>query len=257
MTVEPLHTSAAGLAPVTDHFAARAATYDRSSAWCTDPALARLIVSAASAGPDAQVLDVACGTGLVARLFHRRVARVVGLDITTEMARQAAPHVDELHIAPAERMPFPDHTFDVVVCRQGIQFMELPDAVREMARVSRPGGRVVLVHLCAYGDEDRREYFEILRLRNPARRHFFVPSDLERLMAAAGLAEISVHRHMSAEDVDVWSGNGAIEEENREAIRRAYRSASSAFRDLHAVEEADGRIVDHMLFAVAVGIRPV
>jgi SAM-dependent methyltransferase len=241
---------------VIDHFASRAARYDRSSAWCTDDALGELVLELAEPRPTDQVLDVACGTGLVSRLFAGRAARVVGVDITAEMAAQAAPYLDETVIAPAEAMPFESGTFDITVCRQGIQFMNLPDAVTEMVRVTRPGGVVVLVHLCAYGPTDSAEYFEILRLRNPVRRHFFLPADIGNLLLDAGCEPVETREFVSVEDVDVWSDNGAIEEERREAIRAVYRGASPEFQRLHAVRESDGRFVDNMLFIVAAGRRP-
>ncbi len=238
---------------MTGHFAARAATYDRSSSWCTDSDLAEVVLATTSPRPTDRVLDVACGTGLVSRVFRGRTAEVVGVDITEEMAEQARAHVDRLVISPAESMPFEDASFDIVVCRQGVQFMNLPDAVEEMVRVTRPGGKVVLVHLCAYGPADRDEYFEILRLRNPVRRHFFLPTDLEDLVRKAGCDAVTTRRYVSVEDVDVWSDNGAIEEERREAIREVYRNASPRFRSLHAVRESDGRFTDHMLFVVVTG----
>ncbi|MEV3874155.1 sulfotransferase [Streptomyces sp. NPDC049906] len=241
---------------VTGHFAARSATYDRSSSWCTDAELGRLVIELTRPRPEHRVLDVACGTGLVSRLFGGRVAEVTGVDITPEMADRARPHLDRLVIAPAESLPFPDDSFDVVVCRQGVQFMTLPDAAAEMVRVLRPGGRIVLVNLCAYGTADRAEYFEVLRLRNPVRRHFFLPQDLEALLRAAGCEEVELHRFVSAEDVDVWSDNGAIEESRREAIREVYRNASAEFLSLHAVKETDGGFVDQMLFVAAAGRKP-
>jgi DNA gyrase subunit B len=241
---------------VADHFSLRAPTYDRSSSWCTDKELGELLLDLAQPGRHDRVLDVACGTGLVSRLFSGQVAELVGVDLTEEMADQAAPHLDRLVITPAEHLPFEDSTFDIVVCRQGIQFMDLPAAVAEMVRVVRPGGRVVVVNLCAYDERDREEYFEILRLRNPVRRHFFLPSDLEELLRKAGCDRTDTRSYVSREDVDIWSDNGAIEEERREAIREVYRTASMNFRSLHAVREADGRFTDHMLFVLAAGAKP-
>jgi DNA gyrase subunit B len=242
---------------VQGHFSARAPSYERSSSWCTDEALDGLLLARAQPRATDRVLDVACGTGLVSRLFHGRVARVVGVDVTPEMSARSRAYLDELVIAPAEAMPFESDSFDVVVCRQGIQFMTLPDAVREMARVTRPGGRIVLVNSCAYGQADRDEYFEILRLRNPVRRQFFEPPDLERLLGNdAGCVDVVLDRYVSVEDVDNWSDNGAIDEARREQIREIYRCASADFRRLHAVEEADGRFVDHMLFVIVAGRKP-
>ncbi|MFE7318748.1 class I SAM-dependent methyltransferase [Streptomyces sp. NPDC057555] len=239
---------------VIGHFSARADRYDRSSSWCTDDALADLTVELAQPTPQDRVLDVACGTGLVALRFRERAASVVGIDITSDMADQARKHLDDLVIAPAEAMPFPDDSFDIVVSRQGIQFMDLPDAVQEMVRVTRPGGRIVLLNLCAYGPADREEYFEVLRLRNPVRRHFFLPEDVPALLRDAGCDPVTHQRYVSVEDVDVWSDNGAIDEERREAIRGVYRSASPEFSKLHAVQHIDGRFVDHMLFVAVCGV---
>ncbi|ABD11149.1 ubiquinone biosynthesis protein UbiE [Frankia sp. CcI156] len=241
---------------VVGHFSARARTYDMSSSWCTDDELGAVIVRVANAGPTDRVLDVACGTGLVSRLFHGRVGAVIGVDITEDMAAQARPHLDELVISPAEELPWPNASFDVVVCRQGVQFMRLPDAVREMVRVLRPGGRLILINLCAYGPDDRDEYFEVLRLRNPVRRHFFLPEDMAKLVASSGCTDLRTERYVSIEDVDVWSDNGAIDESAREAIREVYRSASPEFSRLHSVHQRNGLFVDHMLFVIASGCKP-
>ncbi|MFE0420248.1 class I SAM-dependent methyltransferase [Streptomyces tendae] len=238
---------------VVQHFVSRALTYDKSSSWCTDERLGELVTDTVRALPGDQVLDVACGTGLVSRLFFGRVGRVVGVDITADMAVQAQPYLDELVIAPAENLPFASGTFDLTICRQGIQFMTLPDAVAEMVRVTRPGGLVVVINLCAYSAADSAEYFEVLRLRNPVRRHFFLADDLTALLRDNGCDEVRTHEYVSAEDVDVWSDNGAITEESRQAIRDVYRNASPEFRRLHAVRDDDGRIVDNMLFVVAAG----
>jgi len=103
--------------------------------------------------PGERVLDVACGTGVVARLATQQVGTtgtVAGLDVNPGMlavARSAAPDgvPIEWHEAGAEAMPFPDASFDVVLCQMGLQFM--PDkaaALREMRRVLVRGGRLIL-----------------------------------------------------------------------------------------------------------------
>ena len=236
------------------HFTARAERYDRSSRWVTDAALQARVWALLAPQPTDEVLDVACGTGLVSAWFKGKVARVVGADITEAMFAQARPRLDELVVTPAESLPFPDGCFDIVICRQGTQFMDDAAAIREMVRVLRPGGRVCIINLCAYGEEDRAEYFEILRLRNPARRNFYLREDLHRLLTEAGCATVAVHDYVSIEDVDAWADHGAIEDARREAIREVYRSASPAFHALHAVSTEDNtRFHDHMLFGIAIG----
>lgn len=242
---------------VVTHFTARAYKYDDSSKWCTDDAMLKTIVRSLQPAAEATVLDIACGTGLVSRQFRGKVKQLVGIDLTEAMFHKARAHADALVKASAERLPFKSGSFDIALERQGIQFMEAADAVREMARTTRPGGKVCLIQLCAYGPEDQEEYFEILRLRNPARRNFFRREDLARLLREAGCVEVGVMDFISEEDVERWADNGAIEDEGRRQIREIYQKATPGFNQYHAVRiEADGRIVDRMLFGIAIGTIP-
>lgn len=111
---------------------------------------ARLLVAEAGIGPGDAVLDLACGTGLVARHAVPIVApggRVVGADINTAMldvARERCPDSVELVEAPCDALPFDDATFTHVICQQGLQFFPDPTgALRETRRVLRPGGVLV------------------------------------------------------------------------------------------------------------------
>ncbi len=102
--------------------------------------------------PGDDVLDVACGTGIVAREAAKRVGAegcVTGLDPNPVML-QAARVIPQDGSAPlswvrgrAEDQPFDDGQFDVVLCQQGVQFFaDRPAAAREMRRVLRSGGHV-------------------------------------------------------------------------------------------------------------------
>jgi SAM-dependent methyltransferase len=102
------------------------------------------------------VLDVATGTGrLPLALLEQPTfqGRVIALDLSRKMlavaAGKLAPfdgRVSLLH-QPAESLPFPDGTFDLVTCLEALEFMTNPRAVlRELARVLRPGGLLVLTN---------------------------------------------------------------------------------------------------------------
>lgn len=115
--------------------------------------LADDLVEAAALQAGERVLDVACGTGVVARLAASQVGptgSVTGLDVNSGMlaaARAAAPSdlSIEWHEASAEDMPLPDRGFDAVLCQMGLQF--IPDksaALSEMRRVLVENGRAAL-----------------------------------------------------------------------------------------------------------------
>lgn len=99
-----------------------------------------------------QVLDVACGTGIVARLAWPQVApsgRVLGLDVNRAMLEVARGVEDaegiEWREADAAAMPFDEGSFDIALCHHGLQYF--PDrraALAEMRRVLRPSGRLAL-----------------------------------------------------------------------------------------------------------------
>ncbi|HKJ76903.1 MAG TPA: methyltransferase domain-containing protein [Gammaproteobacteria bacterium] len=108
------------------------------------------LVEAAALHPGERVLDVACGTGIVARLAAEAVGprgTVAGLDPHPGMlavAREAAGSV-AWHEAPAESIPLPDEGFDVVLCSMGLQFFSAREAgLAEMRRVLVPGGRLLV-----------------------------------------------------------------------------------------------------------------
>lgn len=104
--------------------------------------------------PRDRVLDVACGTGIVARLAAQQVGAsgdVTGIDLNAEMLREARTQSARLGAkvgwveGHVETLPFRDATFDVVLCQQSIQFFsDQTRAIQEMKRVLAPGGRFAL-----------------------------------------------------------------------------------------------------------------
>jgi ubiquinone/menaquinone biosynthesis C-methylase UbiE len=111
---------------------------------------ATVMVDAAGVGPGDRVLDVGCGTGVVARAAAERVetsGSVTGLDLNDGMlAVAAASHPDiTWRQGPAEHLPFDDGAFDRVVSQFMLMFLEEPDqALSEMRRVLAPSGSVAL-----------------------------------------------------------------------------------------------------------------
>ncbi len=112
--------------------------------WCP------LVVNSAAVSRGQPVADIACGTGALALALQQVVGdegSVTGVDNNAGMlavARAKSPVID-WQLAAAEALPFADDSFDRVTCQFGLMYFEdRVAAIREMLRVLRPGGRVVL-----------------------------------------------------------------------------------------------------------------
>lgn len=125
--------------------------YERLLAPAVFEPWASVLLDTVGVAPGSRVLDVASGTGVVARAAARRVGvdgYVVASDVSGPMlARSAAVGAEgaaapiEYREAPADALPFEDGSFDAVLCQQGLQFFPAPPAaISEMRRVLRPRG---------------------------------------------------------------------------------------------------------------------
>jgi demethylmenaquinone methyltransferase / 2-methoxy-6-polyprenyl-1,4-benzoquinol methylase len=131
-------------------FAPLGPTYERYARLLSlgqDPRWRRFLVSRVEAGPGDEVLDVATGTGAVAReLLRQKGCAVVGVDQSPEMlavAREQLPATIKLVEASAEHLPFEDASFDALTVTYLLRYVDDPAAtLAELARVVRSGGTV-------------------------------------------------------------------------------------------------------------------
>lgn len=165
----------------------------------------------ARVGPGSRALDVATGTGDLAIALRERGADAVGVDFAEnmlEIARRKAPAI-EFRTGDALALDFPDDSFDAATVGFGARnFSDLDQGLREMARVVKPGGRVIVLEITTpqrpplswffrvwfdgvvpligrvAGDPDAYEY-----LPNSVKR-FPGPRDLAARMAAAGTTDV-------------------------------------------------------------------
>jgi ubiquinone/menaquinone biosynthesis C-methylase UbiE len=176
--------------------------------------LAADLVDAAALQIGERVLDVACGTGVVARLAAERIGetgRIAGSDVNRsmlEVARSlpAAGVSIEWHEADAESLPHAEESFDAVLCQMGLQFVANKlAALREMRRVLVAGGRAVVnvpgpapAPMAAFADALERH----VGAKAAAFMHLvfslYDTGELRELLAAAGFREIDVRRATKA-----------------------------------------------------------
>jgi demethylmenaquinone methyltransferase / 2-methoxy-6-polyprenyl-1,4-benzoquinol methylase len=215
-------------------FAPLGPTYDRYAALLSfgqDPRWRRFLVSRIEADRDAVVLDVATGTGAVAReLLERHACRVVGIDQSPEMLGEARRRLGErveLHEGRAESLPFENSSFDALTFTYLLRYVDDPaTTLTELARVVRPGGRIAMlefglpqrlarplwelyvrVGLPALGRAISPGWHEVGRFLGPSIRDFWTNWPLPRLLEtwrAAGIEEPRARRMSLGGGIVVW-----------------------------------------------------
>ena len=156
-----------------------------------------ILIRLARSSPGDEMLDVACGPGLVACRFAPLVKRVTGLDLTPAMIRQAE-QAQVSHgysnmawqIGDVDSLPFGDASFDIVLTRYSFHHFQQPAKVMaEMMRVCRPGGTVLVADV-AQPSQRVEGYDEIERLRDPSHVHALSREEFAGILGDSGLQDL-------------------------------------------------------------------
>ena len=176
-------------------FGAAAAAYSSSLTHSDSRALSR-VVELADPRPEYVVLDVATGAGHTALALAPHVTQVIAYDMTEPMLAETRHNAVARGLTnvltrqgTAEALPFPDESFDIVTVRQAPHhYADVRTAVREMARVVKRSGRIVIVDSVSPDDDLLdRQWNHIEKLRDPSHVRNYRPSEWRAFMKDAGL----------------------------------------------------------------------
>ncbi|MBV8614597.1 MAG: methyltransferase domain-containing protein [Acetobacteraceae bacterium] len=195
---------------ILDQFTRQATPFSTAPGISDERAL-HMIVTAARPDPDDTVLDLACGGGLIVCAFAPRVRHATGIDLTPAMLARARALAAERGITNVtwregdiSALPWPDATFNIVVTRFSLHHLLDPlGALREMVRVCRPGGRVVVADMYASEDPEKAAAWNRLEvLRDPSHVRVLSLTELKALFPAAGLPAPEAAFYELRSDVD-------------------------------------------------------
>ena len=236
-------------------FGAAAAAYS-SSLTHRDPDALRRVVELACPKPEHVVLDVATGAGHTALALAPHVREVIAYDMTEQMLAETrrgalARGLTNVRTSQgiAESLPFPDRSFDIVTVRQAPHhYADVRKAIREMARVVKRGGRVVIVDSVSLEDDLLdRQWNHIEKLRDPSHVRNYRPSEWRAFVREAEL-------RVSFEECSYATENGApmdfaawVHRMNAppaivEEVTRLFREASAGLAAALRIQSVDGAI---------------
>ncbi len=176
------------------HFDGQAAEYDRRDTYYysrNGKISCRDIAEQIKSIPFEALLDVGCGTGfLIDLLSGQKTARYCGIDLSDEMirmAREKAIQGAEFIAGSADRLPYPDESFDIVTCSQRFHHYPYPEqAMREAGRVLKPGGLYILSDTRIGGAGAWIDNHILFKLMKSGDCHTTNRRGIEKMMADAG-----------------------------------------------------------------------
>jgi ubiquinone/menaquinone biosynthesis C-methylase UbiE len=239
---------------VKSQFGPVADRYTTSPTHANPEALAGL-VALAQPRPGDQVLDVATGAGHMALALAPYVAEVIAYDLTAAMldevnrnaARRGLRNITTLQGA-AECLPFEAGRFDIVTVRiASHHFADIEQAVREMSRVVKRGGRGVVVDTTVPEDDVLDEEINAIeKLRDPSHVRNYRPSEWRSMLEAAGLtvtlSETTMGTTGDELDFESWTSRMRTPAPAVAELTRRFRTASAALRHALDIQVRDARI---------------
>ncbi|HSR94206.1 MAG TPA: methyltransferase domain-containing protein [Solirubrobacterales bacterium] len=180
---------------IREEFSRQSASFEDRQYSFGDPRVLAWILDNVPVEASDLVLDVAGGTGHVARAYAEQALCATVLDLTAEMLAVGKREVDAagvrnvlFQLGEASAMPFLDGSFDLAISRFAVHHFPDPAAVlAEMTRVCRPEGRVAIVDMVVAEPEHADAYNHRERLRDPSHTRALSTEELSAAMAAVGL----------------------------------------------------------------------
>lgn len=216
---------------IVDQFTKQAEQFAASPTARSEDILERIVRLADPQPPDA-ALDVACGPGVLACALAKQVRQAAGIDLTPAMLEQARRTQQEQRLTNVEwilgdvtAMPFADGSFDVVTCRFAFHhFPEPLKVLREMRRVCRGGGRVVVAD-SAPATAKAAAFNAMEKMRDPSHTRALPEEEMTALFREAGLPHPRVERTRLALSLDEFLSRSYPKEGDEARIRRMFQDA--------------------------------
>ena len=216
---------------VLDQFTKLAGAFASAPQFTDTEALDLLLAATDASAMDAS-LDVACGAGVVATHFARKVRHATGIDLTPAMLAKARERQTTAGVGnvtwdegDASCMPYADNSFSIVTSRYAIHHMPEPMRVlAEMTRVCRPSGRVAISDISLPDDQSAADAFNrIERFNDPSHAHALTNFEWTNLFIEAGLPAPTIARYQIEFPLLRMLQTSNVPKEQAEAVEREVR----------------------------------
>jgi len=244
---------------IVEQFTRQAASFARLS---SHEEATQLLLDMADVGAGDEVLDVACGPGMVACAAAQRARRVVGIDLTPAMIEQAKALQSRLglgnvdwHVGEAASLPFEDRRFDAVITRYSAHHLLDPGVVfAELLRVAKPRARIAIADMVLPALK-AAAYDSMERLRDPSHVRTLAREELGAAAAAAGLRELRWADYPFSTNLERLMLASFPEPGSAERVREMFEADVGADRMGLSLKRTDGVITLIYPVAIVAGVK--
>lgn len=241
---------------IRDQFTFQAAAYAKAQS-ITNGEILQRILRAVGPQPNDEVLDVACGPGILTCALAAKTRHSAGIDLTPAMLDEARRLQAEQHLENVKwiegdvtTLPFADATFTLVISRYSFHHFEDPFVVlKEMVRVCRSGGRVAVIDT-APAREKADSFNHMERLRDFSHMRALPVEETVDLFAKAGLATPSVETLRMAGDLNGLLSRSHCKPGDEERCRKIFEGSLTDDR----IDMQPRREGDNILYAFPLAI---
>jgi ubiquinone/menaquinone biosynthesis C-methylase UbiE len=211
--------------------------------------------------PFHRVLDIACGPGFVALEFAKHARKVVGVDLTAEMLKKARALAQQESLqnvafrrADVNHLPFSDATFDLVVTRASFHHFPEPERVlKEMARVIKPNGRILISDNTSKNDPEKSRLQNLIeKLRDPSHVEMLPLRKWRELFKNVSLRVVKEKRLVQRRSAEDWMALTQTPLSVRRKIRRLLAQSIRGDKSGQNVRRVNGKIVFELNYRIFV-----
>ena len=217
---------------IIETFSERYSVYSKRTNWVNSHEFIKPLIPLPCG--NSKILDVCAGTGVISKAcLDAGWQIVVSLDISAEMlsvAELQLPIVGDMH-----NIPFCAKTFDVVVCRQGLQYADIDVVLKEFSRLAIRELR--LGHITREEGDNTDFWDQYFKIASPGRKHIFYPDELSSIIAQNGMI---VSSSQTTHQIDDFFGPIMhLPSESQKKLAQMFSNTSESFKKLYSVSIDD------------------
>ena len=224
-------------------FKNRAECYNKEAKWITDAQFIRPLVPKPFGSK--KMLDVCAGTGAVSNFANSVGWDVTATDISGAMLKKI-PSSISVRLADVEALPFDNNSFDLVTCRQGLQYVNIEKALKSIIRVSNKVA--ILAHITIWDKEDYDFWSEYYRVAKSGRKTVFTPGLMCEKVCSLG------NHNVDIEILTCWesllSPIEHLDDSIKNKLKKALISSSTGFKKRNHIIVSESDILSERRWEV-------